>query len=157
MSSKAQIKISFISERSSVPLSRYSSLRICNHSIIYQIYDVMMSISLWDRVNFWTYVLNHNSLSHQTWPIDRYKQGQQFSEIFQTSWRPGAKFQVLFNSATCSNYSITSYFKISVFHFFEKVTKGHLTRSTTAMDPPAFKSQRVGYPSNQKLLHHYQH
>ena len=22
---------------------------------------------------------------------------------------------------------------------------------------PAFKSQRVGYQSNQKLLHHYQH
>ena len=23
--------------------------------------------------------------------------------------------------------------------------------------PPAFKTQRVGYQSNQKLLHHYQH
>ena len=31
------------------------------------------------------------------------------------------------------------------------------TRSATAVDPPAFKSQRVGYQSNQKLLHHYQH
>ena len=26
-------------------------------------------------VHFWTYLLRHNSLSHQTWPIDRYKQG----------------------------------------------------------------------------------
>ena len=23
--------------------------------------------------------------------------------------------------------------------------------------PPAFKSQKVGYQSNEKLLHHYQH
>ena len=30
-----------------------------------------------------------------------------------------------------------------------------VTRSTTAVDPPAFKSQRVRYRSNQKLLHHY--
>ena len=28
------------------------------------------------------YLLNHNSLSNQAWPIDRYKQGQEFVEIF---------------------------------------------------------------------------
>ena len=39
-------------------------------------------------------------------------------------------FQVLFNLATCSNYSITTYFKISKFHFFEKGNKGHLKIST---------------------------
>ena len=44
--------------------------------MIYQICDVMMSISAWDRVHFWIGLLNHNSLSNQTWSIDRYKQGQ---------------------------------------------------------------------------------
>ena len=35
-----------------------------------------------------------------------------------------------------------------------------ITRNTTAMDPRHLKSrisQRVGYQSNKKLLHHYQH
>ena len=31
------------------------------------------------------------------------------------------------------------------------------TRSKSCSGPPAFKSQRVGYQSNQKLLHHHQH
>ena len=35
-------------------------------------------------------------------------------------------FQVLFNLVACSNYSITNYVKIPVFHFFEKVNKGYL-------------------------------
>ena len=51
------------------------SFYIFNYPMIYQICDVMMSISKWDRVHFWIYLLNHNSLSHQTWSIDRYKQG----------------------------------------------------------------------------------
>ena len=34
--------------------------------------------------------------------------------------------QVFFNLASCSNYSITNYDKIPVFHYFEKVNKGHL-------------------------------
>ena len=82
-----------------------------------------MSISAWGSVHFWTYPLNH---THYTWPIDRYKQGQYFSGIFWTIWRTGAKFQDLFNLATCSSYSIASYVKILVFHFFEKVNKGQL-------------------------------
>ena len=72
------------------------------------------------------YLLNRNSLSHQTWPIDRYKQGQYFSGIFWTILRTGAKFEAFFNLATCSNYSITNYIKIPVFDFFEKVNKGQL-------------------------------
>ena len=48
----------------------------------------------------------------------RYKQGEKNSGIFWTIWRTGAKFQVLFNSATCSNYSINNYGMILVFHFF---------------------------------------
>ena len=35
-------------------------------------------------------------------------------------------FQVLFNLATSSNYSITNYVKIPVFQFFEKLNKGQL-------------------------------
>ena len=53
-----------------------SSFCILNHLMIYQICDVMMSISTWYRVHFWMYLLNHDSLSYQTWPIDRYKQRQ---------------------------------------------------------------------------------
>ena len=40
--------------------------------------------------------------------------------------RTGSKLQVLSNLATCCNYSITSYVKISVFHFLVKVNKGQL-------------------------------
>ena len=41
--------------------------------MIYHICDVMMSIRIWDRVHFWMYLFNHNSLSHQTWSIDELK------------------------------------------------------------------------------------
>ena len=73
---KAQIKNFFISYKNYVPFSRYSSFCIFNHPMIYQISDVTMSISTWDKVHFWIYLLNHKSWSHQTWPVDRYKQGQ---------------------------------------------------------------------------------
>ena len=69
--SEAQAKNFFFSQRSYVPFSRYSSFCIFKYPMIYQICDAMMSISTWDRVHIWTYP---NSLSHQTWPIDRYKQ-----------------------------------------------------------------------------------
>ena len=44
-------------------------------------------------------------------------EGQQFSGCFWTIWRTGSKFQVLFNLVTCSNYSVTNYVKIPMFHF----------------------------------------
>ena len=126
VSYERQVKNFFISKKSCVPFSEYSSFCMFNHSIIYQICDVMMSISMWDRMHFRIYLLNHNSLSHQTWPIDRYKEGESFAGIFWTIWRIGTKVQVLFNLATCSNYSITHYFTILVFTFFEKVNKEHV-------------------------------
>ena len=101
---------------------------IFNHPIIYQICDITMSIRTWDNLHFLIYLLNHNSQGHQTWSVDRYKQGQYFSVIFWTIWRTGARFQVLFNLATCPNYSITKYVKIPVFYFFEKVNKGQSKR-----------------------------
>ena len=55
---------------------------IFNHPMIYQVCDIMMSISTWDRVHFWIYLLNHNSLSHQTWSIDWYTQVSNFQEFF---------------------------------------------------------------------------
>ena len=82
-----------------------------------KICEVMISISTWDRVHFWMYLLKHYSLSHQTRPIDRHKQGKYFSRIFWTILRTGARFQVLFNLVPCCNYSITNYVKIAVFHF----------------------------------------
>ena len=72
VSSEAQVNNFIISKKSSVLFSRYSSFCIFNHPMIYQICYVMVSISTWDRVHFWIFLLNHNSLSHQTWPIDRY-------------------------------------------------------------------------------------
>ena len=80
-------------------------------------------------VHFWIYLLNYNSITHQTRSIDRYRQGQYFSEIFRTIGRTGAKFQALFNLAICSNHSINNYAKFPVFHFFFffwKVYKGEL-------------------------------
>ena len=46
--------------------------------------------------------------------------------IFLTIWRTGTKLQVLFNLAACSNDSVNNNVKIQVFHFLEKVNKGHL-------------------------------
>ena len=120
--SNTQVKKFFILWKSYVPFSRYSSFRVFNQLMIYQICDLIMSISTQDRVHFWMYLLN--SLSHHTWSTDRYKCVQYFSGIFWRIWRTVVKFQVLFNLATCSNYSIISYVKIPVFHFFEKVNKG---------------------------------
>ena len=77
-----RLRIFFISKRSYVPFSRYSSYCIFNHPTIYPTCDVM-SISTWDRVHFWIYLLNHNPLSYQTLLIDRCKQGQKFQESLE--------------------------------------------------------------------------
>ena len=66
VSSETQVKNCFILQKNYVPFSRYSSFFIFNHPMIYQICDVMMSISTQDKVHFWVYFLNHNSLSQQT-------------------------------------------------------------------------------------------
>ena len=108
--SEAQVKNIFILWKYYAPFSRYSSFCIFNHRMIYQICYIIC-ISTWDRVHFWVYLLNHNPISHHTWPTDRYKQGQYFSAIFRTI-RTGAKFQVLSNLANCFKYSTTSYVKI---------------------------------------------
>ena len=71
VSFEAQVNNVFISQESYILFSRYLSFCIFN-----QICDVMMSISTWDRVHFLIYLLNHNFLSHQTWPAFRYKQVQ---------------------------------------------------------------------------------
>ena len=60
--------------------------------------------------SWWWWVLVQEAMcifatttTQQTCPIDRYKQGQHFSEIFWTILRTEAKFKVLFSLATCSN------------------------------------------------------
>ena len=67
--------------------------------------------------------LFHSLLFKDFRSIDRYDQGKHFSDIFQTIWRTGAKFEALFKLATCSNYSITNYVKFPMFYFFEKENK----------------------------------
>ena len=65
VSSEAQVN-NFILKKSYVPFLRYSSFCIFNHPMIYQICNIIISISAWARVDFWIYLLNHNSLYHQT-------------------------------------------------------------------------------------------
>ena len=84
-----------------------------------------MSISTWDRVHFWIYLLNHH-----TWPSDRYASKVNTFQNHLNIWRTGAQFQILFNLANCSNYSITSYVKTPVFHFFKKIDKCQLLKVT---------------------------
>ena len=83
-------------------------------------------VSVYETGCIFEYLLNHSSLTHQAWSIDRYKQRQYFSKIIWMIWMTGTKFQSLFNEATCSNYSITDYVKFPVFHFFERKNKGEL-------------------------------
>ena len=112
----------FLFHRKVMFRSQYIQVFVCifNHPMTYQIYNIMMSISTWDRVHFWEPQL----ISHRTWKIDRYKQRQYFSEIIWAIWRAGTKLQALFNLATCSNHSITCYVKFLVFHFYERANKG---------------------------------
>ena len=100
--SEAQFKNFFILRKCYAPFSRYSSFCIFNHWMIYQACAVI-NISSWDRVHFWIYLLNHNSISDHTLPTDRYKRGQYFSAAFWTVWRTGVKLQVLSNLAPASN------------------------------------------------------
>ena len=63
--SEAQIKSFFILWKSYVPFLRYSSFCIFNHLMIYQICEVMMSISTWEGAFlniFWTTTHNVNIL-----------------------------------------------------------------------------------------------
>ena len=81
-------------------------------------------------VTSWQVLVNEKRciflLTHQALSIDRYKQGQYFPEIFWTTWRTGANFQAYFSLGTCSNYSITTYIKYPLFHFFWKGQKGRI-------------------------------
>ena len=86
--------------------------------------DIMMSISTCDMVHFSIYLLNHNSLTHQTWSVDRCKQGQYFSEIFWVIQKIRAKFQALLNLATCFN--LNQLCQVSSVTFFERMNKGEL-------------------------------
>ena len=51
--------------QSHVPFLRYTSSCIFNHPLIYQIYGVMMNISIRGKVHFWIYLLNQNSLTNK--------------------------------------------------------------------------------------------
>ena len=55
--------------------------------------------------------------------------GNNFQESFGQFGGLGLSPRPFFNLATCSNYSITNYVKITVFHFFEKVNKWHFKMS----------------------------
>ena len=80
--------------------------------------------------------------------------------ISLSSFRSDACFCLkLEKNVTRSKNSINPYFSISVLCFFAVCLVLFLvkTRSTSTVDPPALKSQKAEYPSDQKLLRHYQH
>ena len=104
---------------------RCRDIHVCVFLTILWFTKSVTSWCTWNRVHFRIYLLNHNSLTHQTWSIDRYKQGQYFFlEYFEWFGGLGLSFGSFFNLATCSNYSITNYVKFPVVQFFEIVNKG---------------------------------
>ena len=104
VSFEAQVKKMLILQKSYVPFSRFSTFCIFNHSMIYQILC---------HDEYW-YMRQCAFLNISFEP----------QLIKSPNLGTGTRFQVLFNFATCSNYSVTNYAKIPVFHFFEKVNKG---------------------------------
>ena len=77
--------------------------------------------------------MNHNSLSHQTWPIDRcFHTGNDFHKSFERFG--GLGIQILFNLATCSSYSRINYVKMPVFQFLEKVNNYQLLKMAKSLN-----------------------
>ena len=76
VSSQAQVQNFFYFTEKLCPVLKIFKFLYFQPPLIYQICDFVMNISTWGRVHFWIYLFNHNSLSNQTWPIDRYKRGQ---------------------------------------------------------------------------------
>ena len=83
VSFEAQAKNFFISEKSFVLFSKYSSFCIFNHPMMYHICDVMMSISTWDKVQFWIYHLNCNLLTNQIGQLIDINKGNNSQEFFE--------------------------------------------------------------------------
>ena len=63
---KHRFRFFFILSKNYASFSRYSRFCIFNHPMIYQICDVIMSISTWDKVHFWIYLFTYNSRGDQT-------------------------------------------------------------------------------------------
>ena len=118
VSSESPVK-NFLFCREVMSVLKIFSFLHFNHLMIYQICDVMKSISTWDKVHFRKYFLSHSWLSHQTWSID-ISPGNNFQKSFEQFGG------VAFNLTTCSNYWMATYIKIPMFHIFAKVNKGHL-------------------------------
>ena len=70
-----------ISQKSSVLFSRYSSFYIFNRLMIFQTCDVMMSISTWNRVNFWIYFFW--TTTHQVGQLIDISKNNNFQESFE--------------------------------------------------------------------------
>ena len=70
-----------ISQKSSVLFSRYSSFYIFNRLMIFQTCDVMMSISTWNRVNFWIYIFW--TTTHQVGQLIDISKNNNFQESFE--------------------------------------------------------------------------
>ena len=130
--SEAQVKNFFVSQKSYVLLSRYSSLCIFNNPKIYRgcIWYSWMSISTWDSVHSWIYLLNHNSLTIKLGQMIDITKGKIFSEIFWTIWTTGA-VPGPFQFSNMLQLLNNQYVKFPVLHFLEMMNKGELKMINT--------------------------
>ena len=87
----------------------------------------MMNISTWQGAFLNIYLLNHNSLSRETWPLIDINKGNNFQEFFEQFGGLGLSSRSfliynllqLLNNQLCQDSSLGS-------SFFEKVYKGRL-------------------------------
>ena len=63
----------------------YLSFCSFSHPMIYLISDVTMSISTWDRKQFWIYLLNHNSYVIKLDQLIDVNKGINFQKSFEKS------------------------------------------------------------------------
>ena len=102
-------------------------LHIFNYPMIYQICDILMTMrqGAFLNISFKPQLINPQHLV-----LTDISQGNVFWNLLNNlqDWGPGPDPDP-FNLAACPNYSITSYAKFLVFHFFERANKEELKRS----------------------------
>ena len=127
VSSQSQVKFFFISQERYIPFSRYLSFCIFNHPMIYVStwWALVAFLNMWYVVWFGTICTKNVKNAHRGVLVLVKLQALVFRNLSKIR-RTGTKFQALFSLATCTSYSIISYIKISMFHFFEKAIKGRL-------------------------------
>ena len=104
-----------------LPFLRYSIFHISSHSINFKIFDVMMSITTRDRIDYWTYLLNHKSIGNKIWPTNRNSLKQFFKWYFEwfRGLNPSSRPFLIYQLTENNPKPITKSHKF--FHSFEVV------------------------------------